>query len=114
MIAIWADSTHTHLHQLLFVVEVRHQDVLSIRHSRQGDSQPAAGLVVAVGGKGAPQHVTHNLHQVEGGMHGSQEALPRLFGHIDDARAGLSCVHVCVNNDGGKVFGINNLLNLSF
>lgn len=81
---------HTHLHQLLLVVEVRHKDVLPVRHSREGDSQPAAGLLVAVGGECAPQHVPHNLHQVEGRMHGSQEALPGLLRHVDDARSGLS------------------------
>lgn len=76
---------------------MRHQDVLPVRHSCQGDPQPAAGLPVAVGGERAPQHVAHDLHQVEGGMHWSQEALPGLLGHVDDARAGLSCA-------GGQVF----------
>lgn len=49
--------------------------------------------MVAVRWQSPPQHVTHDLHQVKGRMHGSQEALPRLFGNIDDVCASLTCEH---------------------
>lgn len=50
--------------------------------------------MVAVSWKGALQHVTHNLHQVKGRMHGSEKPLPCLFCHIDDARTSVSCKDV--------------------
>ena len=47
--------------------------------------------MVAIGWQGPSQHVTHNLHQIKGRMHGSEESLPRLFGNINDACPSLSC-----------------------
>lgn len=47
--------------------------------------------MVTINGQGALQHVTHNLHQVKGRMHGTEEPLPRLFGNVNDARTCLSC-----------------------
>lgn len=81
---------NTHLHQLLLVVELQQQDIFSIRHSGQRDSQPPARLVVAIGWQRAPQHLTHNLNQVEGGMHGPEEPLPGLLCHVNDARTSLA------------------------
>lgn len=84
-------SLKAHLHQLLFVVEVRNQDVFPVCHSGEGDSQAPAGLMVTVSWKGAAHHVTYDLHQVKGRMHGAEEPLPRLLCDINDARTGFSC-----------------------
>lgn len=84
-------SAKAHLHQLLLVVEVRDQDVFSVRHPGEGDAQSPVGVMVTVSWKSAAHHVTYNLHQVKRRMHGAEEALPRLLRNIDDARTSFSC-----------------------
>lgn len=84
-------SAKAHLHQLLLVIEVHHQDVFSVRHSGEGDSQSPAGATVAVSWESAAHHVTYNLHQVKRRMHGAEEPLPRLLCNINDACTSFSC-----------------------
>lgn len=52
--------------------------------------------MVTIDGQGAPQHVTHNLNQVKGRMHGTEEPLPCLFGNVNDARTCLSCEDIMI------------------
>lgn len=85
------NTLEAHLHQLLLVVEVCNQDVFSVRHSCEGDSQSPAGVMVTVSWKSAAHHVTYNLHQVKRRMHGAEEPLPRLLCNINDARTSFSC-----------------------
>lgn len=95
------NSVKAHLHHLILVVEVCDQDVFSVRHSGEGDSQSPAGPMVTVSWKSAAHHVTYNLHQVEGRMHGAEEPLPRLLCNINDACTSFSWKDsiFCVNND---------------
>lgn len=79
------------LYQLLLVVEVRHQDIFSIRDPGERNPQAPIGLMMAFGWKRAPQHKTHYLHQVKGRMHGTKEALPCLFSNLKEACTSLSC-----------------------
>lgn len=85
------DTVDVYLHHLLLVVELGHQHVFSICNSGEGDSQSPAGMMVTIGRQSASQHVSHNLHQVKGGMHRPQESLSRLFGNLDDVCTSLSC-----------------------
>ncbi len=64
-------SVSTHLHEFLVAVEVCHQHVFSVRHAGQRDAQAAGGPAVAVGRQHAMHYGPHDLHQVEGGVHGA-------------------------------------------
>lgn len=80
-----------YLHHFFLIIELRHQDVFAVCDSGQRDSQSPGGPMVAVGGQSAHHYMADNLHQVKGGMHGSQETLPRLLGNLNDARPCVSC-----------------------
>lgn len=108
-------SVRAHLHQLLLVAEVRDQDVFSVRHPGEGDSQSPAGVMVTICWKSAAHHVTNNLHQVKRRMHGAEEPLPRLLCNINDARTSFSCRQFSsVNNETFPLKTKTNVINKPF
>lgn len=81
----------THLHQLFITAKVCHQHILSISDPSQRDAQTPVGNFVSVGWQRLMHHGPQDLNQVEGRVHGPQEALLGFFSHIYEVGTHLSC-----------------------